>query len=156
MAFHDLEVNSIQGEKVSLGTYKGKRCLVVNVASECGLTKQYKGLEQLHRDLSDEDFVVLGFPCNQFGKQEPGTNEEICKFAQDRFEVTFPMFEKIEVNGSGASELYQFLTEAKRNPEGSPDITWNFTKFLVDAEGNVVERFEPGVTPEQIKEALST
>ncbi len=95
-------------------------------------------------------FTVLGFPCNQFGAQEPGTDEEILEFAQSKFDVTFPMFSKIEVNGDGACELYQLMTSAISNPEGKSDITWNFTKFLIDGEGNVVERFEPGTAPEEI------
>ena len=155
MAFHDIEMESIDGESVSLGTYAGKRCLVVNVASRCGLTPQYKGLEELYREFKDQDVVVLGFPCNQFGAQEPGTNEEICEFAQGKFDVTFPMFAKIEVNGEGTCDLYRLLKDAKSNPEGNPDIAWNFTKFLVDGDGAVVERFEPGVTPDQIKESLA-
>ena len=154
MSFHDITMKSIEGEDVCLSEYKGKYCLVVNVASECGLTPQYAGLENLHREFQSKNLVVLGFPCNQFLSQEPGTNAEICQFAQDRFDVSFPLFEKIEVNGEGACELYRFLSNEKHNSQGQPDIAWNFTKFLVDTEGNVVERFEPRVTPEQIKEKL--
>lgn len=154
MTFHDITMKSIEGEDVSLSDYKGKYCLVVNVASECGLTPQYAGLESLHREFQSKNLVVLGFPCNQFLAQEPGTNAEICQFAQERFDVTFPLFEKIEVNGKGACELYRFLSNEKHNSQGQPDIAWNFTKFLVDTEGNVVDRFEPRVTPEQIKEKL--
>ncbi len=104
----------------------------------------------MHEDNAEKGFTVLGFPCNQFGAQEPGTNEEILEFARSKFDVTFPMFSKIEVNGDGACELYQLLTSAISNPEGKPDIAWTFTKFLIDGDGNVVERFEPGTAPEEI------
>ena len=114
------------------------------------MTPQYAGLRTLHEDNAEKGFTVLGFPCNQFGAQEPGTDEEILEFAQSKFDVTFPMFSKIEVNGYGACELYQLLTSAISNPEGKPDIAWNFTKFLIDGDGNVVERFEPGTVPEEI------
>lgn len=154
MTFHDITVKSIDGREVSLGDYQGKYCLVVNVASECGLTPQYAGLEDLYREFQDKNLVVLGFPCNQFLSQEPGSNEEICQFARERYDVTFPLFEKIEVNGDEACELYKYLTSEKTNSQGQPDIAWNFTKFLVDADGKVVERFEPRVTPEQIKGKL--
>ena len=110
----------------------------------------------MHEDNAKKGFTVLGFPCNQFGAQEPGTNEEILEFAQSKFDVTFPMFSKIEVNGDGACELYQLLTSAISNPEGKPDIAWNFTKFLIDGDGNVVERFEPGTAPEEIAVKLET
>ena len=104
----------------------------------------------MHDDNAEKGFTVLGFPCNQFGGQEPGTNEEILEFAQSKFDVTFPMFSKIEVNGDGACELYQLLTSAISNPEGKPDIAWNFTKFLIDGDGNVVKRFEPAASPAEI------
>ena len=104
----------------------------------------------MHEDHAEKGVTVLGFPCNQFGAQEPGTNEEILEFAQSKLDVTFPMFSKIEVNGDGACELYQLLTSAISNPEGKPDIAWNFTKFLIDGDGNVVERFEPGTAPEEL------
>ena len=104
----------------------------------------------MHEDNVGKGFTVLGFPCNQFGAQEPGSDEEILEFAQSKFDVTFPMFSKIEVNGDGACELYQLLTSAISNPEGKPDIAWNFTKFLIDGDGNVVRRFEPATSPEEI------
>ena len=154
MSFHNINMKSIDGTDRSLGEYKGKHCLVVNVASRCGLTPQYKGLESLYREYKDKDFVVLGFPCNQFMSQEPGTNEEICQFAQERYDVTFPLFEKIEVNGENTCDLYKYLKTSIPNSEGQSDIAWNFTKFLVDPEGTVVERFEPRVTPDQIKSSL--
>ena len=125
-AFHDLKMNSITGDPVSFDQYKGQVCLIVNLASQWGLTPQYAGLRALHNDNKDNGFTVLGFPCNQFGEQEPGTDEEILEFAQTNFDANFPMFAKIEVNGDGACELYQ---ELKRQKPG--DITWNFEKFLV-------------------------
>ena len=155
MTFHNIKMKSIDGELVDFSQYQGTQCLVVNVASECGLTRQYRGLQALHAKHQAEGFTVLGFPCNQFGAQEPGSDEEIREFAEGKFGVEFPMFSKIEVNGDGACELYKWLTSEKSNPEGAPDVAWNFTKFLIDAEGNVVERFEPGVTPESISEKLS-
>ena len=154
MSFHELEVKTIQGESQTLDTYTGKYCLIVNVASKCGLTPQYAGLEALYQEFKSQNVEVLGFPCNQFGSQEPGTNEEICEFAQGRYNATFPLFEKIEVNGEGASELYTYLTQAKSNPAGKPDIAWNFTKFLIDPKGVVLERFEPTVSPEAIAEKI--
>ena len=155
MAFHNFKMKSIQGETVDFSQYKGKKCLAVNVASQCGLTPQYKGLQELHEKFHDQGLEVLGFPCNQFGKQEPGSDEQICSFATDKFGVSFSLFSKIEVNGEGACELYKFLSSAILNEKGKPDIVWNFTKFLIDEEGQVVERFEPTVTPEEIADRLS-
>ena len=120
------------------------------------MTPQYAGLRTLHETNKTRGFTVLGFPCNQFGAQEPGTDEEIHEFARSRYEVEFPMFSKVEVNGDGACPLYTLLTSAIANPDGKPDVMWNFTKFLIDREGAVVERFEPGVSPEQIAEKLAT
>jgi glutathione peroxidase len=152
--FHDFEMTSITGDPVPLSTFSGQMCLVVNVASACGLTPQYEGLQTLHE--SNDDLVVLGFPCNQFGGQEPGTNEEICEFTTSRFNVTFPMFDKIEVNGDGADPLYQWL-KSEQPGDGEPaDIAWNFEKFLVDADGNVVERFGPMTTPDEVASVLDT
>lgn len=150
MAFHEFNMPAIDGTDVSFDQFKGKHCLVVNVASECGYTKQYAGLEQLHAENADRNFTVLGFPCNQFGGQEPGSDAEICEFAQSTFNTTFPLFSKVEVRGDNACELYQWLTSQRARPNGKPNIGWNFTKFLIDADGNVVERFEPQVTPEEI------
>ena len=118
------------------------------------MTRQYAGLRTLHEDHKDQGLTVLGFPCNQFGAQEPGTNEEILDFARSKYNVEFPMFAKIEVNGDGACELYKHLKSEKSGPEGKSDIAWNFTKFLVDRSGKVLERFEPRTTPEEIAEAL--
>jgi glutathione peroxidase-family protein len=154
--FHDLTMNSITGEPVKFSTFKGKTCLVVNVASQCGLTPQYKGLQTLHDSNKSKGLTVLGFPCNQFGKQEPGTNEQICEFATSKYATTFPMFEKIEVNGDGACDLYKLLKAATVGDEGSADIAWTFSKFLVDGNGKVVARFGPRTTPEEIAQALPT
>ena len=152
--FHDLTMNSITGDPVKLSTFKGQTCLVVNVASRCGLTPQYAGLRDLQEANEDKGFTVLGFPCNQFGAQEPGTSEEILDFCETKFDVNFPLFEKIEVNGSGASELYTLLKSKQPNEDGTTDIQWNFTKFLVDGSGNVVKRYGPRTTPEEIAAEL--
>ncbi|MEM7077666.1 MAG: glutathione peroxidase [Pseudomonadota bacterium] len=146
--FHTFQMTGIDGEEVDFAQFAGKRCLIVNVASQCGLTPQYQGLQQLHNEMGD-DFVVLGFPCNQFGAQEPGSNEQICEFAQSRYDVTFPMFAKIEVNGPDTCELYQWLKAAEPG-----DIGWNFTKFLVGADGEVEARFNPQVRPEDLAAKL--
>lgn len=151
---HDFTVTTIDGAEQSLGDYKGKALLIVNVASACGLTPQYDGLEAMHKELSGKGFAVLGFPCNQFGAQEPGTEGEIKSFCQTSFGVTFPMFAKIDVNGDEAHALYQHIRSAAPIKEGDNAgkdiIQWNFTKFLVDGEGKVVGRFEPMTTPEDI------
>lgn len=154
MSFHAFQMKSIEGNDVSFDAFQGKHCLVVNVASRCGLTGQYKGLQALQEEFESQDFTVLGFPCNQFGAQEPGSDTEICDFAESKFSVSFPMFSKIEVNDDDACDLYQWLKAEKSRPDGESDIAWNFTKFLVDSDGNVVERFEPGVTPAEIADKL--
>ena len=159
---HDFEQKTIDGEDKSLGDYQGQVLLLVNVASECGLTPQYEGLEKLYRDKKNQGFSVLGFPCNQFGAQEPGTEAQIKDFCSTKYDVTFPMFSKLEVNGEGAHPLYQWLTSLDLEPEGSGDIKWNFGKFLVNRRGEVVARFSPKVQPdspelrEAIEGALST
>jgi glutathione peroxidase len=150
--FHDLEMTSITGEQVSFDRYRGQLCLVVNVASECGLTPQYAGLRALHDD--SDDLTVLAFPCNQFGKQEPGTDAEILDFATSRFGASFPMFSKVEVNGDGTCELYRMLKEAQPGDGDSADIVWNFAKFLVDGQGTVVARFPPQTTPDEVGKAI--
>ena len=145
--FHDLTMNAITGEPLAFEKYKGEPCLVVNVASRCGLTPQYEGLKQLQ---DSGAVTVLGFPCNQFGAQEPGTNEEILEFATSRYGCNFQLFEKVEVNGSDACELYGHLKSEQSQPDGEGEIAWNFTKFLVSGDGDVVARYEPGVKPEDI------
>lgn len=147
---YDFTVKDIQGNDLSLEKFKGKVMLIVNTASNCGFTKQYDGLQKLYEKYKDQGFVVLGFPCNQFGKQEPGDEKEIANFCTDTFNVTFPMMSKIEVNGENAHPLYKFLKKEKGGILGD-EIKWNFTKFLVDKEGNLVARFAPQKTPEDIE-----
>ena len=143
----DFKMKNIDGKEVDLGDYKGKVVMIVNVASKCGLTKQYEGLEALYEKYGDKGLVVLGFPANQFRQQEPGTDAEIKEFCSTNYDVTFPMFSKIVVKGDGMHPLYQYLTKTA-NPKLTGDITWNFEKFLVDRQGNVVSRFAPKVTPD--------
>jgi glutathione peroxidase len=143
----DFHMKDIDGKDVDLAAYKGKVLLVVNVASQCGLTPQYKDLEALYEKYKDQGFDVLGFPANEFGKQEPGSNEEIKEFCTTKYKVTFPMFSKIVVKGEGIDPLYGFLTGSDTNPKFAGDITWNFTKFLVNRKGDVIARFEPRVKP---------
>ena len=148
MSIYDVPINTLHGEPASLADYKGKALLLVNVASKCGLTPQYTGLEELQKKYADRGFSVLGFPCNQFGGQEPGSPDEIETFCSTTYGVTFPMFEKIDVNGDGRHLLYQQLTE-KTDAEGKAgDIQWNFEKFLVSPDGEIVERFRPMTTPD--------
>jgi glutathione peroxidase len=148
MALYDIPVHTLQGEDSSLGDYAGKTLLVVNVASKCGLTPQYEGLERLQKKYADRGFSVVGFPCNQFMGQEPGTSEEIAEFCSATYGVDFPLFEKIEVNGEDRHPIYAELTE-KADAEGNAgDITWNFEKFLVSGTGEIVQRFRPQVEPE--------
>lgn len=151
--FYDYKVKSISGEDVSMSEYKGKVVLIVNTASKCGFTKQYEGLEELYEKYKDQGFVILGFPCNQFGAQEPGANEEIKNFCTSTFSVTFPMMSKIDVNGDDADPLYKFLKKEKGGILGD-DIKWNFTKFLIDREGNVVDRFASQKTPKALEKEV--
>jgi glutathione peroxidase len=154
MSIYDFEVTNIGGERVSLGTYRGTTLLIVNTASYCGYTPQFKGLQELHTRLGPRGFSVLGFPCNQFGEQDPGTDAEIGAFCEREYNVTFPMFAKVEVNGSVAHPLFQYLKEQAPGILGTTAIKWNFTKFLVDGQGNVVERFAPNSTPEEISKSI--
>jgi glutathione peroxidase len=144
---YDFTARTIDGSDQSLRDYDGKALLVVNVASECGLTPHYTGLQALHEKLSGRGFTVLGFPCNQFGAQEPGTEAEIQSFCETKYGVTFPMFAKIDVNGADRHPLYAFLTGQQTAPEGPGDIQWNFGKFLIDRAGTVVARFAPTTEP---------
>ena len=148
---HDFSAKSLSGEDVALSDFRGKVLLIVNTASKCGFTPQYAGLEKLHEELSARGFAVLGFPCNQFGQQEPGDAQEIQSFCSLSYNVTFPMFAKIEVNGAGAHPLYEFLKGQKAGLLGIEAIKWNFSKFLVDQEGRVVERYAPTTTPASLK-----
>jgi glutathione peroxidase len=149
-SIYDFSVDDIHGKPVPMSRYKGKVLLVVNVASKCGFTPQYKGLETLHEKLHAKGLEVLGFPCNQFGAQEPGTEAEIASFCELNYGVTFPMFAKVDVNGDKAAPLYRYLKSAKPGLLGSEAIKWNFTKFLVDRNGDVVARYAPNDTPESI------
>jgi len=148
---YDFTATGIDGTEVPLSRFEGKALLIVNVASRCGFTPQYEGLETLHRELADQPFEVLGFPCNQFGAQEPGKADEIASFCSTTYGVDFPMFDKIEVNGPKRHPLYDWLTSQKKGLLGSRDVKWNFTKFLTDREGRVVARYAPQVEPKAIK-----
>ena len=150
----DIEVRTLAGEDQCMGTYRGRVLLIVNTASRCGFTPQYAGLETLHQRFEDEGLSVMGFPCNQFASQEPGDREAIRDFCDSRYGVSFPMFEKVEVNGPGTHPLYRHLKAAAPGLLGTRGVKWNFTKFLVDRSGNVVERFAPPVSPEEIEEKL--
>lgn len=181
MTIYDFKVNDIKENEVSLEKYKGKVVLIINSATKCGFTPQYDELQDLYEKYKDNNFIILDFPCNQFGAQAPGTNEEILSFCDAKFGITFPMFSKIEVNGENAHPLYKFLkgrkgfagfdegheltpvlkkmlSEADPDYESDPSIKWNFTKFLIDREGNVTERFEPTepifVIEDKIKELI--
>jgi glutathione peroxidase len=147
---YDFKVKDIHGKSVGLDRYKGKVMLIVNTASQCGFTPQYKGLEALHKKLHGKGLEVLGFPCNQFGGQEPGTEADIESFCELNFGVTFPLFAKVDVNGDDASPLWKWLKKEKPGLLGSEAIKWNFTKFLVDRQGKVVARYAPNDTPESI------
>ncbi|HEY8540485.1 MAG TPA: glutathione peroxidase [Steroidobacteraceae bacterium] len=147
---YDFTANSLDGNPVRLSDYEGKVLLIVNTASECGFTPQYAGLQQLYDRYRDRGFAVLGFPCNQFGGQEPGSAAEIGAFCQKNYGVTFPMFEKIEVNGDGAHPLYKWLKQSAPGVLGSERIKWNFTKFLIDRTGNVKARYAPTTKPEEL------
>lgn len=154
MGIYSFDVKDIQGQTRSLSDYRGKVLLVVNVASACGFTPQYRGLEALYRKYRERGFEVLGFPCNQFGGQEPESEKEIQNFCSLNYEVSFPLFSKIEVNGAHAHPLYQFLKKAEKGLLGTESIKWNFTKFLVDRAGNVVERFAPQASPESLEKPI--
>jgi glutathione peroxidase len=148
MSIYDSPLHALDGAPTSIGDYRGKALLVVNVASKCGLTPQYEGLERLQKTYGDKGFTVLGFPCNQFGEQEPGSSEEIATFCSATYGVTFPMFEKVEVNGDHRHPVYNELTAFPDAEGEAGDIQWNFEKFLVSPEGEIVQRFRPMVDPE--------
>ncbi len=143
----DFHVKDIDGKDVDLAKYKGKVLLIVNTASQCGLTPQYKELEELYEKNKDKGFEILAFPANEFGKQEPGSNEEIKEFCSTKYKVTFPLFSKIVVKGEGIDPLYEYLTSKETNPKFAGEIKWNFNKFLVNKKGEVIARFEPKVKP---------
>ena len=147
MTVYDFTAKTIDGQDESLGAFRGKVLLIVNVASKCGFTPQYSGLESIYEKYRDQGFAVLGFPCNQFGSQEPGNEEEIRNFCSLNYGVTFPMFSKIDVNGPGAHPLYAYLKNAKPGLLGTEGIKWNFTKFLIDRNGEPVHRYAPADKP---------
>ena len=151
---HDFTVRNIQGESVPLSRYQGNALLVVNTASACGFTPQFAGLEALHKTYAAQGLTVLGFPCNQFGSQDPGSNDEIASFCQLNYGVDFPMMEKIDVNGAKADPLFQWLTKEAPGLLGSKAIKWNFTKFLVGRDGKVIKRYAPTDTPASLKKDI--
>lgn len=155
-SIYDFSATTIDGRELSLEEFKDKVLLIVNTASKCGFTPQYEGLEKLNRQYAARGLVVLGFPCNQFGAQEPGDAAEIANFCSLTYQVSFPMFAKVEVNGEGTHPLYRFLKEAKPGLLGTEAIKWNFTKFLVDRNGNVVERYAPASKPEELTKAIES
>jgi glutathione peroxidase len=149
MSIYTFKIKDSRRNEKKMSDYQGKVLLIVNTASKCGFTPQYAELQALYNNLHSQGFEILAFPCDQFGHQEPGTDEEIQQFCQLNYGVTFPVFSKIEVNGSGAGPLFKYLTGQKPGPKGA-DIQWNFTKFLIDRKGNIVERFEPAIKPETL------
>ena len=153
-SIYDFTAKTLAGQDTSLAHYKGQALLIVNTASKCGFTPQYEGLEKLYETLHPKGFSVLGFPCNQFGSQEPGSEDEIGQFCQVNYGVTFPMFAKIEVNGPNAHPLYKYLTQEKRGLFGG-SIKWNFTKFLVDRAGKVVARYAPTTKPKDLEQPIA-
>ena len=150
----DFTMKNINGDPVALSGYKGKVLLVVNVASKCGLTPQYKGIQSLYDKYGKDGFMVLGFPANEFGKQEPGTEDEIKTFCKENYGVTFDMFSKVVVKGDGICPLYKHLTSLDAKPKGKGEVSWNFEKFLIDRKGNVVGRFAPRTTPDKLTDAI--
>ncbi|MET0181912.1 MAG: glutathione peroxidase [Caulobacterales bacterium] len=154
-SIYDFTARTIDGSEQSLGDFRGKVLLIVNTASQCGFTGQYKGLEALHRKYADQGFEVLGFPSNQFGQQEPGDETEIKTFCTLKYDVTFPLYAKIDVNGPQAHPLYEFLTRAKRGFLGTRTIKWNFTKFMIGRDGVVLGRYAPNITPEQLDAVIA-
>ena len=152
---YDMEARTIDGDEQSLMSYQGKTLLVVNVASKCGFTPQYTGLEALYRKYRDKGLVVLAFPCDQFGHQEPGNEQEIRNFCSLKYDVSFPLFAKIEVNGANAAPLYRYLKNQAKGLFGTEAVKWNFTKFLVDKSGNVIKRYAPTDTPDSIEQDIA-
>ena len=154
MSIYDLTVKNIEGKEFSMSQYKGKTLLIVNVASKCGFTSQYKGLEELYEKYKSQDFMVLGFPSNEFSNQEPGDEEEIKSFCSLTYDVQFDMFSKVEVNGENATPLFKYLKEQQSGILGSQKIKWNFTKFLVDKNGNVIDRYAPVTKPKALEKDI--
>lgn len=154
-SFYDFNVKNEKNADVPLNTFKGNVVLVVNVASKCGFTPQYAGLEELYKKFKDKKFTIVGFPCNQFGFQEPGTDADIQSFCKMTYDVTFPVMAKVDVNGDNASPVYRFLKEKAPGILGTEMIKWNFTKFLVDKSGNVVQRYAPNTEPKDIEKDIA-
>ncbi|MDR6625672.1 glutathione peroxidase [Caulobacter segnis] len=154
MSVYDYSAQTLDGQDVNLADYRGKVLLIVNTASKCGFTPQYEGLEALYKAYKDRGLTILAFPCNQFGAQEPGNAEEIANFCSLTYDVTFPVMSKIDVNGADAHPLYKFLKKEQKGLLGTEAIKWNFTKFLIGKDGEVVERFAPTVKPEDLKVAV--
>lgn len=152
--FYDFSINALDGKPFDLHALENKAVLVVNVASKCGFTPQYTGLQKLHQDYADKGVVILGVPCNQFGAQEPGNADEIASFCSTTYVVSFPILEKVDVNGSNAHPLYQWLKNQKPGLLGTEGIKWNFTKFLINKQGEVVDRFAPQTTPDDLRKEL--
>jgi len=155
VTIYNYTATTLTGEEVGLEAWRGRVLLIVNTASQCGFTPQYAGLETLYKKLEPQGLSVLGFPCNQFGSQEPGSEAEISQFCQKNYGVTFPMFAKVAVNGPSAHELFQYLTRAKPGLLGTEAIKWNFTKFLIDREGEPVARFAPQTKPEELEAPIA-
>ena len=153
-SIYDFSAKTLDGREISLGDYQGKVLLIVNTASKCGFTPQYEGLESLHKQYGARGLAVLGFPCNQFGAQEPGDEAEIANFCSLTYDVSFPMFAKVDVNGDNTHPLFQFLKVAKPGLLGTEGIKWNFTKFLVDRHGEVVERYAPATKPAELEKTI--
>lgn len=154
MSIYDYSATNIAGNDVPLADFKDKVVLIVNTASKCGFTPQFEGLETLYKEMADEGLVILGFPCNQFGNQDPGSHGEIEEFCQLNYGVSFPMFSKVEVNGGGTHPLYKYLKEEAKGLLGSKNIKWNFTKFLINKDGEVVKRYAPTDKPKDIKQDI--
>ncbi|MDQ5942138.1 MAG: glutathione peroxidase [Pseudomonadota bacterium] len=153
-SIYDFSAKTLDGRDISLGDYKGKVLLIVNTASKCGFTPQYEGLESLHRKYGERGLAILGFPCNQFGAQEPGDAAEIANFCSLTYDVSFPMFAKVDVNGDNTHPLFQYLKATKPGLLGTEGIKWNFTKFLVDRNGEVVERYAPATKPAELEKTI--
>jgi glutathione peroxidase len=154
ITIYDVQVKDINLEMINMDSYKGKTLLIVNVASACGFTPQYKGLQELYDKYKDQDFEILAFPCNQFGSQESGSNDEIVQFCDTNFNVSFKLFDKVDVNGENASPLFKILTKAYPGILGTKNVKWNFTKFLISKDGLIIDRFGSTTTPEMIESAL--
>ncbi|KEK25054.1 glutathione peroxidase [Bacillus gaemokensis] len=154
MTIYDFSAKIITGEERSLKGYEGKVLLIVNVASKCGFTPQYKGLQAIYEKYKDQGFEILGFPCNQFGGQEPGAEEDITSFCELNYGVSFPMFAKVDVKGDGAHPLYTYMTEQAPGILGMKAVKWNFTKFLIGRDGNVIDRFAPQTKPEELEKEI--